>query len=81
MVRAEIRLTDEQAARLEQLATEEGVSIEELIQQGIELVLRSPQELRSEAWRRAVSASGRYRSKKGDLSARHDDYFAEAVDP
>ncbi len=82
MVRTQIQLTDKQAEELRRLAIERGVSTASLIRQGVELVLRSAKATdREERKRRALAASGSYRSGLGDLSARHDEYFADAQNP
>ena len=79
MTRTQIQLTDEQAKELRRLAAERGVSTAALIRQGVDLLLRSARATnRDERKQRALAASGSYRSGLGDLSARHDEYFAEA---
>ena len=76
MVRTQIQLTEEQAGRLKAVAAKRGVSMAEMVRQGIEIVLgqageKSPQDLR----RRAVQAAGRYRSGLHDVATRHDRYL------
>ncbi len=76
MVRTQIQLTEEQAERLKAVAAKRGVSMAEMVRQGIEIVLRqagekSPEDLR----RRAVQAAGRYRSGLHDVATRHDRYL------
>ena len=82
MIRTQIQLTDKQAEELRWLAIERGVSTASLIRQGVDLLLRSAKAIdRAERKRRALAASGTYRSGLGDLSVRHDEYFAEAQNP
>ena len=79
MVRTQIQLTKQQSASLRKLAASRGVSVAELIRQGIDLYLRQPGPANEQMKRRrALSIAGRFRSGKRDLSARHDQYLAEA---
>ncbi len=81
MNRTQIQLTEDQIRALKKLAAEKGVSVAELVRQGVDLVLQASSGVsRTERLRRAIAASGRFRSERGDLSIRHDDYFAEAID-
>ena len=78
MVRTQIQLTEEQSRRLKTLASSRGVSMAELIRQGLETVLasgveKSPQE----SYQKAREAAGRHRSGLHDVSRRHDEYLAE----
>ncbi|MFW6161191.1 MAG: CopG family transcriptional regulator [Planctomycetota bacterium] len=79
MTSVEVPLSDEQMASLERLAGERNVSVVELIQEGVNRVLRPPKKpLTDEQKRRAIAIAGQFRSGCGDLAERHDDYFAEA---
>jgi Arc/MetJ-type ribon-helix-helix transcriptional regulator len=82
MNRSQVQLTAEQTEALRILAAERGVSVSELVRQGVDLLLRSAGHLisKEERKRRAIAASGRFHSGVGDLSIRHDDYFADAAD-
>jgi predicted DNA-binding protein len=78
MVRTQIQLTEEQSIRLKAAAARRGVSMAELIRQGVDAILsqsdeRSPEEI----FRRAAQAAGRHRSGKRDVASRHDDYLKE----
>jgi hypothetical protein len=78
MVRTQIQLTDEQSRRLKAQAAEQRVSVAELIRRAVdrslaEKALPDQTELR----KRALAASGRFRSGTSDVSIRHDDYLAE----
>jgi predicted DNA-binding protein len=78
MVRTQIQLTEEQAERLKAAAVRRGVSMAELVRQGIEIILqqgseKSPDEL----YRKAALAAGRYRSGRNDVASRHDEYLSE----
>ena len=79
MVRTQIQLTREQVAELKRLALERGVSVAELVREGVDKVLRESRGLsREERKRRALSVRT-FHSGVTDLSERHDDYFVESV--
>ena len=80
MIRTHIQLTLEQARALKRLAAREGKSVAELIRMGVDVMLRSSgiqdqEELR----RKAIAASGKLAGPT-NLSAKHDDYLAEALE-
>jgi hypothetical protein len=79
--RTQVQLTDAQTEALRRLANERGVSIAELVREGVDLLLRSAASPMSyeERTRRMLELSGRFSSAVGDLSTRHDDYFVEAI--
>jgi ribosomal protein L13E len=80
MVRTQIQLTEEQAKSLKRLAAARQVSMAELIRQGVDTVLRSRVGIDlDEKRRRAIAASGRFRSGQRDISEKHDKYFEEAL--
>ena len=80
--RTQVQLTEKQTEALRQLAHDRGVSIAELVREGVELLLRSTGKALSydERTRRILELSGRYNSGIRDLSTRHDDYLAEAIE-
>lgn len=81
MIRTQIQLTTEQARALKRLAVREGKSVAELIRIGVDAMLRSGGIQDQDAQRRrAIAAAGKL-DGPADLSARHDDYLAEALDP
>jgi hypothetical protein len=78
MLRTKVRLTAEQSTRLKAVAARQGVSMAELIRQGIDTMLaqsgeRSPEEM----YQRAGRAAGRFLSGKRDVAFRHDEFLAE----
>ena len=80
MVRTQIRLTPEQARAIKGPAAERGVSMAEVVRESIDAFLGtqttpSAEELRQRA-RRIV---GVVAHGPTDISARHDDYAAEAL--
>jgi len=82
MTVAQVELTDAQMAALKELAAKQGVPIGDLIRRGVDAVLRSlPRQAEEAQWGRARAVAGAFRSGVADLSARHDDYLADAIDP
>ncbi|MGZ8631593.1 MAG: ribbon-helix-helix domain-containing protein [Actinomycetota bacterium] len=82
MIRTQIQLTEEQAEKAKRLAAERGVSMAEVIR---ELIDRAPErDDRAERFARALAAvkRGGFRDREGktDVSVRHDEYLAEALE-
>ena len=78
MVRIQVQLTEEQLAALKRLATRRGISVSELVRQGVDAILRGPQAEQERLRReRARAAAGRFRSGLGDLAEAHDRYLLE----
>lgn len=78
MVRTQIQLTEEQSKTLKTLAAQRGISMAELIRQGIDSYLRSCIATSQEERRqRAIKAAGQFHSGQTDLSEEHDTYLAE----
>ena len=79
MVRTQIQLTEDQAARLRELAAREGLSLAELIRRSVDQYLgaaRAP--LPDERRQRAMEVAGRFASGTADTSERHDEVLAES---
>jgi hypothetical protein len=74
MVRTMVQLTDKQIEGLRTLAAQRGVSIAELVRQGVDHVLREDE--RADRLARLRSVAGAF-SGPPDLGRRHDDYLAE----
>jgi predicted DNA-binding protein len=78
MVRTQIQLTEEQAERLKAASARRGVSMAELIRQGVECILsRTAERSPEEVYLRAARAAGKLRSGRHDVSVRHDEYLSE----
>jgi hypothetical protein len=82
MVRTQIQLTERQARELKRMAAREGVSMAEVIRRAVDAKIHEgaaevPWE---ERVRRAMAATGTFRSGLKDVSKRHDRYVAEAYD-
>ena len=79
MIRTQIQLTEEQAAKLKRLATERDVSMAEVIREAVD---RLPDRNdRAERFARALTAirAGGFHDIEGktDVSRRHDEYVAD----
>jgi len=82
MVRTQIQLTEAQHQLLKRLAREEGLSMAEIIRQAIDYFeARRTRLSDAEIRDRAKKAVGMFQSDAGDVSLRHDDYFADSILP
>lgn len=81
MVRTQIQITEEQAARLRTLSTRRRQPVAELIRISIDAFLMKEAGIGAESKRaKAKSAAGRFESGLADVSAEHDKYLAEAFE-
>lgn len=79
MVRITVQLTEEQMLGLRRRASEQGVSIAELIRRGVDKILATT-PLEKDIRKRALSAIGFIHDPDApDLSTNHDKYLAEAL--
>jgi predicted transcriptional regulator len=79
MIRTQVQLTEEQVRALRNLASVRQVSVAELIRQSVDTLIRSSGAIdAAERRRRAIAAAGRFHSGASDISAKHDEYLAEA---
>ena len=80
MVTRNIELTEEQDRLLEEVATDQGRTVSEVVREKMDEFLRAQvQPLQEELKRRAVALSGRFRSGLSDLSTKHDRYLEETL--
>lgn len=79
MVRIQVQLTEEQAAKVRALAEAEGASVAEIIRRSIDKFVRrqSLPDDWEERRRRALAIVGKYASGAHDISEHHDRYLAE----
>lgn len=75
MRRTQIQLPDEDARALKELAARRGVSMAQMIRDGVANILRESDNARK--WQRALALVGRFSSGESDISERHDDYLSE----
>lgn len=80
MVRVQIQFTESQSQRLREEAAARGVSLSAVVRQAIDdtVCARQVRPSRDELLQRSLAAMGRFRSEAGDVSKRHDEYFADA---
>jgi len=77
MIRTQIQLTEEQAAKAKRLAAARNVSIAEVIRDALD---RLPdRDDRAERWARALAVIGTGHDIEGktDVAERHDEYLAD----
>jgi len=81
MVRMQIQFTEEEVAALRREAAQRHMSISAVVRGAVDERLDHPRpELSLEERKaRAKAACGRFRSGLGDVSARHDEYFADSI--
>lgn len=79
MARTQVQLTNAQLQGLRNLAAQRGVSIAELIRNGVDVILEGATEPSyEERMQRALAAVGMVKEGPTDMSERWDDYVAEA---
>ncbi|MBW2066971.1 MAG: ribbon-helix-helix protein, CopG family [Deltaproteobacteria bacterium] len=78
MIRTQVQLEEEQIQWLKAKARERGVSVSQLIREGVALFRAHEDRLPEEKKKRAFAAIGRFSSDVHDVSERHDEYLAEA---
>lgn len=76
MERTQIQLTPEQAEKVRRAAADRGISMAAFIRAAIDEQLASEEQARRRE--RAIASVGGFRSGRGDVSKRHDDYLADA---
>lgn len=78
MVRTQIQLTEEQISLLKKKASNQHISVAELIRRAIDMLINSGGVIDTEErQRRAISVAGSFHSGVSDLSTKHDRYLAE----
>jgi hypothetical protein len=78
MVRTQIQLSTDQKSQLKEIAAKRGVSVAELIRQGVDTILEVyGRPDRDELLKRAAAA-GRFRSSEKDTATEHDRYLNRA---
>jgi hypothetical protein len=82
MVRMQIQFTEAQSQRLRDEAAAKRVSISAVVRRAVDDALASGRSRpsREELLQRSLAAMGRFRSGTGDVSQRHDEYFADSID-
>ncbi len=81
MIRTQVQLKERQLHRLRALAAERGLSISELVRNGVDNVLaQMGQGAHTTRAQRAISAAGRFHSGRSDVARRHDDFLVSAYE-
>ncbi|MCX6373378.1 MAG: CopG family transcriptional regulator [Actinobacteria bacterium] len=80
MVRMQIQFTEEEDVALRREAAQRHVSVSAVVRKAVDDGLAaSAKPSREELVRRSLAAMGRFHSGTGDVSARHDEYFADSI--
>ena len=79
MIRTQVQLTEQQLLRLRALGAERGLSISELVRNGIDHILNQAElGKRGDRAQRAIAAVGCFHSGRADVARRHDTYLVAA---
>jgi predicted transcriptional regulator len=80
MVRTHIRLSEDEVEAVRRLARERSMSMAAVIREAVDQYLRRESGASlDERWQRSLAAVGGLHSGGANLSATHDDAFAEAA--
>ena len=84
MIRVQIQFTAEELAALRAEAEQRHISVSAVVREAVDERMsrprRRPATSLEERKARAIAACGRFHSGLGDLSIRHDEYFADSID-
>ena len=78
MLRTQIHIEEDQIRWLRDRAKERGVSVSQLIREGVEFYRKYEDQIPEDKKKKALAAIGRYASGISNISENHDDYLAEA---
>ncbi len=79
MIRTQIKVNEDQFEWLNAEARSRGVSVSQIIREGISLFRSRNERFHEDKKKNALAAIGRFSSDNSDVSARHDDYLAKAL--
>jgi hypothetical protein len=80
MIRTQIQLEEHQIQWLRTEAKSRGVSVSQLIREGVEILYTQKKHASGNKAKRALAAIGRFSSGVSDISDRHDDCLSDAFD-
>jgi hypothetical protein len=82
VIRVQIQFTEPELLALRSEASSRGVSVSAVVREAVDASLARRRRVpsREELRARAIAACGQFRSGLGDVSARHDAYFADSLD-
>ncbi|MCD6298171.1 MAG: ribbon-helix-helix protein, CopG family [Deltaproteobacteria bacterium] len=78
MIRTQIQMEEDQMNWLRVEAKERGVSVSQLVREGVALFRTQEERFPEDKKKKALAAIGRFSSGVSDVSERHDDYLADA---
>jgi hypothetical protein len=79
MVRMQVQFTEAEVVALRRAAAERNASLSAVVREAVERCVVK-RDARADTIARAKAVFGKYESGCGDLAARHDDYFVEAIE-
>jgi hypothetical protein len=80
VVRMQIQFTEQEVAALRRAAAQRHLSISAVVREAVDdSISASAKPSRDELVKRSLEAMGRFHSGTGDVSARHDEYFADSI--
>jgi hypothetical protein len=79
LIRTQVQIEEDQIKWLRAKAMEKGVSVSQLIREGVALYRTQEEQIPDDKKKRALTAVGRFSSDASDVSVRHDDYLADAI--
>jgi hypothetical protein len=77
MLRTQVQIEEDQMEWLRAKARGRGISVSQLIREGIKFYRTHEEQLPKNRKRKALEAVGRFSSGTSDVSVHHDDYLAE----
>ena len=80
MIRTQIQLTDEQAARVKRIARRRGVSMATVVRDAVDRLEDGSDAQQAQAWARFRAAVGAFHGGDGDVSGRHDEALVAAYE-
>lgn len=78
MIRSQIQFEEEQLNWLRNESKARGVSISQLVREGIDLFKEMKQQSPNQRKAKALQAIGKYSSGKSDIAEKHDKYLTSA---
>lgn len=78
MIRTQIQLSEQQYARLRELAHRHHISVAELVRRGVDKLLDDGPAPDRGLRQRAMQLAGAFHAPEKDVAAKHDEYLATA---
>ena len=78
MIRTQIQIEEDQINWLRDRARKRGVSVSQLIREGVEFYRKYEDRFPEDLKNKALAAIGRFASGVSDISEKHDEYLAKA---